>query len=382
MIIDRAQLLGVVSPTGQANGFYVPVFVQREHSNHLLVQVVDNQNYIVAFEPFLTSITIKTLNLEVFKNVGEAAFWYFELETGALFGSISDVRSQIAASDQRRPSNPYALLQIVTACGLERQEEQAARQVLRALLDDLGRASANAWLDTNVLTPKVRTWIGRFISKSQRELDIDRSTSQVLVFTEDQSTTALVPEDLARVIGESQLMSVRQRLEEFLRGFDLKFAGFSFVEAAIFESEIRSDIPLLKRNAVSAFASKQGVVLHQLSRSYFEDSAGQLRAVCTFSSRYENKGKRKYWFGFHQIWNQWLDGSKDSFLLLGCADQRICFALPLSFIREQLPHLRSTGVGKDRYWHIDLVDISGERNLLDVPRLRTAIPLSNFILHF
>jgi hypothetical protein len=133
---------------------------------------------------------------------------------------------------------------------------------------------------------------------------------------------------------------------------------------------------------VSAFASQRSVVLRQLTKSYFEDASGSFRVVCTFSSRYENKGKRRYWFGFHEIWNGWLEGSKDGYLLLGCMDVRVCFALPLSFVRAQLPNLRSTGAGKDRYWHIDLVDIGGGKNLLDVPRLRQAISLSEFLIKF
>ena len=141
-------------------------------------------------------------------------------------------------------------------------------------------------------------------------------------------------------------------------------------------------MPLLKREAVSAFAKGKGTTLQQITKSYFEDSSGALRVVCTFSSRYEGKGKRKYWFGYHEIWNRWLEGSRDGFLLLGCADTRTCFALPLRFVRAQLPNLRSTGIGKDQYWHLDLVDVATKTNLLDIPRIKQAATLSEFAFKF
>jgi len=77
-----------------------------------------------------------------------------------------------------------------------------------------------------------------------------------------------------------------------------------------------------------------------------------------------------------------LEGSKESFLLLGCVDTRMFFALPLRFIRSQLPHLRTTGTGKDKYWHIDIVDLASKKNLLDLPRLRQAVTLAEFTHRF
>jgi len=111
----------------------------------------------------------------------------------------------------------------------------------------------------------------------------------------------------------------------------LKYFGLRFGELRFFRNADLGNISLtsligvqqLKREATSSFARARGSNLRQITKSYFEDPSGVLRVVCTFSSRYEGKGKRKYWFGYHETWDRWLEESEESFLLLGCVDTRM-----------------------------------------------------------
>jgi hypothetical protein len=375
-----AQLYGVISPTGQSDGFCVPVFIDPEQSNHLLVQIVDEQNYIESFEPFFSSVEIKAIDINVDKKVGDSAFWYFGLKNGPLSGSIEDIRSQFHERKIEIENSPYILLQVVAACQIDGQE--AAVQTVHDLLaENVGRAGANAWLDTNVLSPKIRDWLHKS-RKTRRKFDFGKLASKVLAITDGNSTSVLVPEELKSQIRDEDWRSMTEQLASLLKFFDLRFAGLIFQKHSALRNISNSNVPLLKREAVSAFAKGKGTTLQQITKSYFEDSSGALRVVCTFSSRYEGKGKRKYWFGYHEIWNRWLEGSRDGFLLLGCADTRTCFALPLRFVRAQLPNLRSTGIGKDQYWHLDLVDVATKTNLLDIPRIKQAATLSEFAFKF
>jgi hypothetical protein len=192
----------------------------------------------------------------------------------------------------------------------------------------------------------------------------------------------LAPEALKAQIGDAGWRDMTTQLASLLKLFELQFAELTFLEGGTIQKVAPSDVPLLKREAVSAFARARNLSLRQMTKSYFEAPSGGMRVVCTFSSRYEGKGKRKYWFGYHKIWDRWLEGSSEGFLLLGCKDTRLCFALPLSFVRAQLPNLRSTGTGKDQYWHLDIVDVSGRKNLLDVPKLRKAVAISEYAFTF
>ena len=183
-------------------------------------------------------------------------------------------------------------------------------------------------------------------------------------------------------IGDIGWRDMSSQLASLLKFFNLQYKDLTFFKSGLSRAATPSGVPLLKREAVSAFAKSRGLLLRQMTKSYFETPSGDVRVVCTFSSRYEGKGKRKYWFGYSKIWDRWLEGSSESFLLLGCKDSRLCFALPLDFIRAQLPNLWSTGTGKSRYWHLDIVDRDEDKNLLYVPRLKKAVALSGFAFTF
>ncbi|WP_424627674.1 hypothetical protein [Bradyrhizobium sp. SYSU BS000235] len=386
MNVSRAKLYGVINPTGQVDGFCIPIFTARENSNHFLVQVVSERNYIEGFEPFHCSDdiekNIQKVDADITKEIGDPAFWYFGLGENPLFGTIDDIRSHFTQIKYNLEDKPYVYLQIVTACHLEQQEVPAVRAVHESLLENVGDVSANAWLDTSVISPKVRRWLGESSSQTKRGADFRRLTSGVLAVTNNNTTFVFVPEDMKGLISAASWRRTAEQLEAFLRHFGLKFAEFSFVYREASKATAQSNVSSLKRDAVAVFAKERSTILRQLTRSYFEDPSGALRVVCTFSSRYEGKGKRKYWFGYHEIWNQWLEGAKDGFILLGCADKRICFALPLPFIRAHLSNLRYTGSGKDKYWHLDIVDLPGKTNLLDIPRLHQGIDLSKFLFRF
>ncbi|MET4800050.1 hypothetical protein [Bradyrhizobium sp. LB11.1] len=375
-----ARLYGVISPTGLNDGFYVPVFIDPEHSNHQLVQVVNEQDYIESFEPFFATANVRVVSLDVVRRVGDPAFWYFELKDGPLYGSIEDVQSGFQRRRVNIEENPHIALQIMIACGIEGQES-TIQAVRNSMFQNIGRTGADAWLDTNILSPKIRGWLVHS-SRRGRKADFESLLSKVLVITKDNVTSVLAPEALRDQVGASGWRNMTTQLALLLKQFGLQFAEVTFLERGTSQRSAPSNVPLLKREAASAFARAREVTLQQMTKSYFEAPSGEMRVVCTFSSRYENKGKRKYWFGYHKIWDRWLEGSREGFLLLGCKDSRRCFALPLSFVQTQLPNLRFTGTGKDQYWHLDIVDVGNEKNLLDVPRLQKTIELSRYSFVF
>jgi hypothetical protein len=369
-----------VSPTGQPDGFFVPVFDDPEHSNHPLVQIVDAKNRIQAFEPFLSPVEVAKIGVSLTKNVGDYAFWYFKLRSGPIFGTIEQVRSQFVEKKYTNDEeSPFVILQITTACQMV-EREAAIQLVYDSLLASNGRASAHAWLDTSVLSPRIREWLSQQVRRNDAEFLL--MLTRLLAVTSDNATSLLVPDELLKRVEQSIWRELTKQLGSYLKTFELTFDKLAAFDTKDLRAGLLSNVLILKREATSAFAQQRGTTLQQLTNSYFEDRTGSLRVVCTFSSRYERKGKRKYWFGYHETWNTWLEGARESFLILGCIDTRICFALPLQFIRTQLPHLRSTGTGKDKYWHIDIVDLPNQPNLLDIPRLAQALKLSDFSFTF
>ena len=376
---EKAKLVGVQSPTG-TDGFCVPIFSWHGNSNHLLVQIVDGDNTIQAFEPFFDNQKITPIEFELNREIGDPAFWYFVIRDNIICGTIEEVRSEFQSSFYILNDNPYVELQIATACGLEEQEDRAIRRVHALLLEELGSASAGAWLDANVLSPKIRIWLASLFKTMTIKPQLIDILSGVIAITRDRATMVFVPNSIEKKVRKEELSNLSELITGLLAGYNLKFEGFNYVDVPKFG--LPSGVPQLKREAVAAFGRSKAVTLRQLTKSYFEDEGGSIRAVCTFSTRYDGKGKRKYWFGFHETWNRWLEGAKDGYIIFGCMDVRLCFVFPLSFIREQLPHLRSTGFGRDKYWHIDIVDIDKKKNLLDIPKLRQAISISKYALEF
>lgn len=166
-----ANLYGVVSPTGQSEGFCVPVFIDPWRSNHLLVQIVNDRNNIEAFEPFFSSEAIRTIETNVTRKIGDPAFWYFELTNGPLWGGASDIRSQFDRRRTELADKPFLSLQLITACKAE-GENAAARAVHRSLINCAGLAGADAWLDTNVLSPRIRGWLNES-RRTRRNADFE-----------------------------------------------------------------------------------------------------------------------------------------------------------------------------------------------------------------
>ncbi|WP_375411494.1 hypothetical protein [uncultured Bradyrhizobium sp.] len=339
------------------------------------MQVVDDSNNVIAFEPFIEIFNIEHVAFTLDQKLGDPAFWYFKLEDEPLVGTIETIRSLISVRQPELQANPFVCIQVKSACGLE--VDSAVIKSVHKELRQTGGAGAAAWLDTSILTPRIRALFSQHLSDDRRRPRDRRLIEEILAFTGDGTTTVLVPENLKIPISERT-----EQIKQLLATFDLKFSEFMFTKGSEPAPGRQTDVTSLKRAAVKAFGAENGITLRQITKSYFEDSQGALRVVCTFSSRYEGKGKRKYWFGFHEIWNRWLEDSESGFLILGCIDSRTCFALPLGFVRDQLPHLRTTGTGKDRYWHIDIVDLGGKKNLLDLPHLHKQISLSDFLLRF
>ena len=376
---ERVKLAGVVSPTG-TEGFCVPVFTERG-SNHLLVQVIGLKGQIEAFEPIDDQLPLIQISQSVSRAIGEPGFWYFMLGAQqSLYGSVDEIRSAVPLRKGELQQNAYVYLQVATVCGLQREEVEAIKKVRKLLVDQLGRSAAESWLDANVLSPTLRVWLNQSNLPNVPRSDLRLLSRGAHAITIEGTTTLVAPESLVRMADGQGWSRLVDRFSSLLRDFELHLGDMAYVDDA--GLLVRPKVLQLKREAVAAFGKAKGTSFHQVSKSYFESDTAGTRVVCTFSSRYEGKGKRKYWYGFHEIWNRWLDEAQTGYVLLGCLDARRCFALPLAFVRKQLPSLRSTGSGRDRYWHLDVVDIDGASDRLDIPGLRRSLPLSEFAFEF
>jgi hypothetical protein len=86
-----------------------------------------------------------------------------------------------------------------------------------------------------------------------------------------------------------------------------------------------------------------------------------------------------YWYGFSPEWHQFLSQARISFLVLGCVDRDVAYAVPGSEIERILGDIHRTG---ERHWHLllgenesgslDLILRNGARVALNKFEIRLA----------
>jgi hypothetical protein len=126
-----------------------------------------------------------------------------------------------------------------------------------------------------------------------------------------------------------------------------------------------------KRETVMvALGVRDGKRLIKKSRAVYWDSTHAYRAVCTISKRYEKRGATPYWYAYHPVWDAFLGEGESGYFVLGCMDLDRAFALPVTTLRQQLPHLNTT-VKSDgaTYWHIKIIERNSAKFALQLPKM-------------
>jgi hypothetical protein len=132
-------------------------------------------------------------------------------------------------------------------------------------------------------------------------------------------------------------------------------------------------------------AKKRDVIMQVLSQregtklskkgALYTSADDKIRAVCTISKRHPS-GRLPYWYGYSDEWRNFLSQGHKSFLVLGCMDREVAYAIPSETIEKILGELRKT---PNRHWHIDLDENKDGKLELSIPNgLR--MPLGNFEL--
>jgi hypothetical protein len=127
---------------------------------------------------------------------------------------------------------------------------------------------------------------------------------------------------------------------------------------------------------MKALSQRENVDFLKTRGALYESKNGNMRAICTTSTRYETGSQ--YWYGYSPQWDKFLSECEHSFLVLGCMDRNFAYALPRERVIELLKSLHRT---PERHWHIKLEENqSGSLDLI-IPR-SSNISLAQFQLNF
>jgi hypothetical protein len=138
-----------------------------------------------------------------------------------------------------------------------------------------------------------------------------------------------------------------------------------------------------RETIVSALAKRESTILIRRSRALYWSANHEVRAACTVSKRYTSRSATPYWYAYHPRWDEFLGDGERSFLVLGCMDQNIAFAIPLSLIRSVLDSLNTSERDDGgHYWHLHLTERSPGQIALQLPKRRTTLPLDECAISF
>jgi hypothetical protein len=127
---------------------------------------------------------------------------------------------------------------------------------------------------------------------------------------------------------------------------------------------------------LDALSARENTKLIAKTLATFWSPDHAVRAVCTISKRYENRG-HPYWYAYHPRWQDFLGEGTRAFVVFACMDKNAAYAMPAKIMHECLSGLRTTD---DKYWHVDLTDSKDGHLEMFLAKTRKSLPLAPYFL--
>jgi len=148
--------------------------------------------------------------------------------------------------------------------------------------------------------------------------------------------------------------------------------------------QVRTEPELLnakRQQAVDAFAALKGKELIKKNRTLYWTPDKQFRVCCAVSKKYEGD-YQPYWYAFHPAWNEFLAESSESYFILSCMDRNEAYAVPYSWLRDNMKNLNMTDRGDKSYWHVALTTVQGARLAINVSKIGDKAALEPYRFKF
>lgn len=176
-------------------------------------------------------------------------------------------------------------------------------------------------------------------------------------------------------------LAARQKklIEKLKTVWELAAPSTTFPEIASKATRESSDSKYAERRRkmlIEALSQREGVALTNKKGILFSSGDGKLRAACSVSKRYVRGTSAYYWYGYSEEWPVFFSEADKSFLVLGCSDQNVGYAIPNDVMAKILTNLYKT---PDKHWHIILEENERGEFELAIPN-GTRMPLKKFEL--
>jgi hypothetical protein len=92
--------------------------------------------------------------------------------------------------------------------------------------------------------------------------------------------------------------------------------------------------------------------------------------------RYQSSHAHPYWYSYYPKWDKFLCEGTESFLVLGCADLPLAFAVPYAVVQQNLSVLNRSANG---HWQMNVVE-TGRGYALLLPGRAGTLQLTSFLI--
>ena len=145
-------------------------------------------------------------------------------------------------------------------------------------------------------------------------------------------------------------------------------SGWQFTPRALLQA---------KRDEIfDALSARERTKLIAKSLATYWSPDHKIRAVCTISKRYSDRG-HPYWYAYHPRWQEFLAEGTRSFVVFACMDKDAAYAVPAQLMHECLSSLRTTD---GKYWHVDLSDSEDGHMEMSLTKTKKVLPLAPYFL--
>jgi hypothetical protein len=148
--------------------------------------------------------------------------------------------------------------------------------------------------------------------------------------------------------------------------------AWEFTDAALLQGK--------RELIIHALNNREEVNLIKRTRALYWDAGHTIRVACTISKRYTKQRGYPYWYAHHPAWEEFLAEGKKSFLVLGCMDLVVAFAVPWQTLHPILDGLNTTQKEDGFYWHIHLIEPEAGELAMLIPKRNSVLRLNEYAL--
>jgi hypothetical protein len=198
---------------------------------------------------------------------------------------------------------------------------------------------------------------------------LDQMIDVMFTTAKDVETAAAVE---ATTDGEDPNEEPFSNTSRFGSSSEISKGIWDFTDAALLQEK--------RELVIDAVGHREEVNLIKRTRALYWDAGHKVRVACTISKRYTKRRGYPYWYAHHPACEEFLAEGEKAFIVFGCMDLDVAFAVPWQTLHPILDGLNTTQKEDSLYWHIHLTEPEPGALAILIPKRDTVLRLQEYTL--